>query len=112
VTDAPRPVRASKDLAIPPEIAQLVQIEAEKRDAAQKEKLAAYYRSVSKLLDGPRRRAEEAQRAARRAGRADLQDAHFRLRPATRHPRARAGQLAGRERRDRHAGRAGVPQAD
>jgi hypothetical protein len=47
-------VRASKELGIPPEIAKLIQLEPDKRDAAQKEKVAAYYRSVSKLLDGPR----------------------------------------------------------
>jgi hypothetical protein len=54
VTDAPRPVRATKDLGIPPEIAKLIQIEPDKRTEPQKEKIAAYYRTVTKLLDAPR----------------------------------------------------------
>jgi hypothetical protein len=53
-TDAPRPVRADKDLGIPPQVADLIQIEPAKRSEPQKQRVAAYYRSVSKLLDAPR----------------------------------------------------------
>jgi hypothetical protein len=47
-------VRADKDLGIPPPIVKLLQIDPAKRSDAEKEKLAAYHRSVSKLLDAPR----------------------------------------------------------
>lgn len=52
VTTAPRPLRATD--AVPPQIAQLIAIEASKRSEAQLNELAAYYRGISPLLDAQR----------------------------------------------------------
>ena len=52
-TAAPRPVKAGKT-GLPPEVSAVLAIEAEKRNDAQKNTLANYYRTVAPLLEGPR----------------------------------------------------------
>ena len=74
----------------------------------QKQALAAYYRSIAPLLAGPRRAAGRLAAAERRDSEGSPDDADLDGGAAARDAGLAARQLAGRLRRDRHSGRAGV----